>query len=678
MTMPLDGDGLEPVLTGHVVPPSSARPIAAKILIVDDDPRNLLAVEEMLRAPGYELVLVQSGEEALRQVLANDFALILLDVQMPRIDGYEVAALIRNRSRSSRVPIIFLTAFNTDELQVFRGYTAGAVDYVFKPIQPVILRSKIEVFVDLYRKTEEVRQHADEERRLLMENLRIRGEKLQAEQELRRRDEQHSLILRALPLVLYNAEAGGAGQLQFVSDNVAQVTGFTAAEFLKEGFWTSRLHPEDRGHVLRQFETLAQSHSVTMEYRLQAADGSERHILDQAILVRDEAGLPREVFGLWLDVTDRKQMELRLVHASKLEALGRLTGGIAHDFNNMLSVVIGSLDLLNRSLQDDDRAKKRVSMAMEGAQRCAALTSRLLAFSRRQPLRSEHVDVRELVNSMEEMLDRTLGDSIDLAIEAAVDAWPVMTDRSQLESVLLNLVLNARDAMTQGGRLLLRVVNVPAKGEEPDSLVVSVTDTGTGMPPEVKERVFEPFFTTKELGRGTGLGLSTAYGFAKQSGGEIDIDSTLGVGTTVSLHLPRSSEDAPIAAAQDLVKVKREGRGQCVLVVEDDPKVREVARSTIESLGYEVLEAGDALAARAVLDAREDVKLVFSDVNMPGAVNGIALCREIQEHRPHVHVLLTSGFLNEDRSTDGVDLLLKPYRADDLAARMHTLLGNTN
>src|SRR5918998_3890126 len=227
--------------------------IPAKILVVDDDQRNLFAVEEMLRAPGIEIVLADSGEAALRRVLQDDFAVVLLDVKMPGMDGYEAAHLIRGRPRSSRVPIIFLTAFNKDDLHIFRGYTAGAVDYVFKPIEPLILRSKVDVFVDLYRKTEEIRRQGEEERRLLIENLQVRGEKLKAEQELRRAQERQEAILRSLPVVVTSRDVEPPFPALFVSDNVERLTGFPAGRFTGEPeFGLSRIHPEDQDRVARE------------------------------------------------------------------------------------------------------------------------------------------------------------------------------------------------------------------------------------------------------------------------------------------------------------------------------------------------------------------------------------------------------------------------------------------
>src|SRR4051812_23006892 len=276
-------------MTGHVstrasaefaatVPGLSGAPVTAKILVADDDPRNLYVVEEMLRGPGLDIVLVESGEEVLRHVLKDDFAVILLDVRMPRIDGFEVAAMIRGRPRSSRIPIIFLTAYSKDDLHVFRGYSAGAVDYVFKPIEPLILKSKVDVFVDLYRKTEEIRRQGEEERRLLIENLQVRSEKLKAEQALRRREEHQSLVLQSLPIALYTASIKEEHrQLHFTTDRIRTITGFPPEAFLeRDDFWTSRLHSDDRERVLQQLAAIDEEGSVALEYRWRCADDVDR------------------------------------------------------------------------------------------------------------------------------------------------------------------------------------------------------------------------------------------------------------------------------------------------------------------------------------------------------------------------------------------------------------------
>jgi len=676
-----DDTGVTPDEFRLVSARSLSDPIAAKILVVDDDPRNLIAVEEVLRAPGVEIVTADSGESALRHVLNHDFAVILLDVQMPRLDGYEVASLIRNRPRSSRVPILFLTAFNKDDMHVFKGYSAGAVDYVFKPIEPLILKSKVDIFVDLYRKTEEIRRQAEQERRLLMDNLHVRSEKLKAEQALRRREEHQSIVLQSLPIALYTASVGeDQRQLHFTNESVERITGFSPAAFLESpDFWLSRINPEDRDRVLAQLRHLEEEGAVNLEYRWRCADGVERHFLDQTVLTRDDDGSPHEFFGMWFDITERKQMEQNLLHASKLEAVGRLTGGIAHDFNNMLSVVIGNLDLLKKSIQGNEKAERRVHMALESAQHCADLTYRLLTFSRRQALQVSTIDVTGLMPSLLELMGRTLGENIHASFKkAGEDIWPIQVDRAQLEAALLNLAVNARDAMPDGGDLTIGVENrlVEEGRSTPggEFVVISVSDTGIGMPPDVIEKVFEPFFTTKESGKGTGLGLSMVYGFVQQCHGYVEVESEPNAGTTIRIFLPRSHE-APENATNNQTSVAHPfGDGRTVLVVEDNPAVRQVARSTLHSLGFEVLEAENGDEAARLVKAGKDIDIVLSDVRMPGELSGIDLARLIQRERPEIQVLLTTGYFDGEEELEGLNLLYKPYRATDLAEKIQSLV----
>ncbi len=658
--------------------------VPAKILVVDDDPRNLIAVEEILRGPGIEIIKADCGEAALREVLKYDFAAILLDVQMPRLDGYEVAGLIRNRSRSSRVPILFLTAFNKDDMHVFRGYSAGAVDYVFKPIEPLILKSKVDVFVDLYRKTEEIRRQGEEERRLLMENLRVRSEKLKTEQALRRREEHQSIVLESLPIALYTASVReDHRQLHFTNESIERITGFPPSAFLESSdFWSSRLHPDDRERVLTQLHELTDHGTLTLEYRWTCADGTERFFLDQTVLMHDDEGRPREFFGMWFDITERKQMEQNLLHASKLEAVGRLTGGIAHDFNNMLSVVIGNLDLLQRAIKGNAKAEPRVRMAMEGAQRCADLTHRLLAFSRRQPLQVSIIDVGSLMPGLLELMRRTLGEHINVSLQLEEGICPIEVDRAQLEAALLNLAVNARDAMADGGDLSITVGTQEldeTKVENPgDFVAISVRDTGIGMAPEVLQRVFEPFFTTKESGKGTGLGLSMVYGFVQQSHGHVEIDSAPNEGTTIRLYLPRAHGTAETLSEKQARDAVPFGAGQTVLVVEDNPAVRQVAISTLSSLGFDVIEAETGDEAATMLRTNDQIRLVLSDVRMPGGLSGIDLARIIKNEKPDVQVILTTGYVDNEETIEDVELLYKPYRATDLAEKIQALLEQSH
>ena len=682
----------------------SLPPPEARILVVDDDPRNLLAMRETLGDLGATLVLARSGEEALKHVLDEDFAVILLDVHMPDMDGYETAELIRHRRKSRHIPILFLTAINKDEMHIFRGYSTGAVDYMFKPVDPVILRSKVSVFVDLYRKTEEVKRQAELKQRLMTENFRVRTEKMMAEQALRRSEERQALIVRSLPIVLYTTEIGIGSPFRYVTENVETLFGFPAERILREpGFWESRIHPDDRKRVRAHMAGLAgdglstATATATVEYRWRDAEETYRVLLDQAIALRDPDGEALEVCGTILDVTETREMQNQLAHAQKMETIGQLTGGIAHDFNNMLTVVIGSLERLGRLVGDNPRAARKLDMALQASLRCADLTRRLLAFARRQQLNPERVDIEALVRNMGELMERTLGPTVEVAIASTPPLCPALVDRTQAESALLNLVINARDAMPGGGRLTIETSTVtvdedatPAPADlhlKPGKYVcLSVSDTGSGMAPEVLERAFEPFYTTKEVGKGTGLGLSMIHGFVKQSGGVIRVESEVGRGTTFHLYIPcapdeaeteRSAETAG-SPSDDAPYDALKGQGEVVLVVDDEQHVRDVAALTLQDLGYTVLKAADGPQALELLRDTPRVDLLFTDIIMPGGMNGMELAREGLRLRPGLKLLYASGYAHgvggEDAEGPGAEMLVKPYRDRDLARSVRAAL----
>jgi len=665
---------------GGMIPAAARR---ARILLVDDDERNLFAMEEVLADVG-EVVKARSGEEALKRLLADDFAVILLDVFMPGMDGYETASLVRSRERSRRVPIIFLTAVNKDDAHMLRGYAMGAVDYVFKPVEPLILKSKVTVFVDLFEKTQEVTRKAEQEQALLREYFRVRTEKIVAEQALRRSEERQGVIIRSLPIALY---AGLVGDLllspQFVGGNIEGITGFPAQRFQDTpGLWADRIHPEDRDRVLGSFERLGTTGSLSVEYRWRCADEQYRFLLDQAVLVRDDNDQPKEILGTLLDVSERRRLEQQLVLAQKMEAIGKLTGGIAHDFNNMLTVVTINLDRLRKALAEDARSLRQVEMALEGATRCADLTRQLLAFARRQPLQPKAVDLNDLVIAVADMVRRVLGEEIELSIDCGQELWLTSADPTQVESALLNLVVNARDAMPRGGTLRIATSNVRLGDEDraryvdvtPGEYVsLSVSDTGEGIPPEIVDHVFEPFFTTKEMGRGSGLGLSIIYGFVKQSGGHLMLDTRVGRGTTITILLPRADAALVPASASAILPetdVPRAAVGEVVLAVEDDPGVRLAAVSALKDLGYIVEEAENAATALDALERLPRVDLLFTDLAMPGELDGRGLAAEAVRRKPGLRVLLTSAYADrlsvEARGT-ALRFLGKPYREPELA-----------
>ncbi len=404
--------------------------------------------------------------------------------------------------------------------------------------------------------------------------------------------------------------------------------------------------------------------------------------------VIDEAGRIIRIAGTVQDVSERRQIEQQLVHAQKMEAVGSLTGGLAHDFNNLLGIIIGNLDLLNDQLPEGE-PKELATDALEAALHGADLTLRLLAFARKQPLRPQRLNPNQLITDLSRLLGRTLGEAVQIELRLTPDLWSVLVDPAQLEATLTNLATNARDAMPGGGRLTIATrngwVDDGAAGRYPDVIpgehvLIEVADTGTGIRPEILARIFEPFFTTKEVGKGTGLGLSMVFGFVKQSGGHINVSSTPGQGTVFRLHLPRA--EPGLDPASDAASRRTAPRGgETILVVEDNAAMRGIVVKQLQQLGYAVVEADTAADALEVLAAEPEIALLFTDVVMPGGMDGVALAREAVARWPRLRVLLTSGipetyFRAGSAPGPHPRMLTKPYRRGELARAVRDALDS--
>lgn len=533
------------------------------ILLVDDQPAKLLSYEVILRDLGENLLKAGSGQQALEKILKNDIAVILIDVCMPDLDGFELAQMIRDHPRFRSIAIIFVSAVSVNEIDLLRGYEYGAVDYIPVPVVPDLLRAKVRIFADLYRKTRELEQ-------------------LNAELERR---------------------------------------------------------------VAERTAALAEANAL----------------LEQRVKER----------------TAEREAALAQVHEmQKLESLGQLTGGLAHDFNNLLMGIMGSLDYIARKVTLDAKAERFLKGARENAERGAGLTRRLLAFARRQELRPEPVPINGLIEGMSDMLRRSLGPTIDVQISVQEDLPAVLADPNQLEVAILNLALNARDAMPDGGRLTITAVDDTMAA---DTLVVKagryvrieVGDSGTGMDSETLKRCTEPFFTTKEMGKGTGLGLSSVHGLAVQSGGGLRIMSEPGNGTMVQLWFPVSSALSTGGAGKQQEDRAHAAESQQILVVDDEPLVGLLTKSMLEELGHAVTLVQSAAAALDLLHADTRFDLVITDHAMP-VMTGSALAEEIRRHFPEIPIILATGYAEVPPTValSSLQRLTKPYDIEQLAVAL--------
>jgi signal transduction histidine kinase len=656
-------------------------PERTQVLVVDDDERNLHAIKTVLEDVA-DVVLARSGEEALRHLLKADFAVILLDVYMPGMDGYETAQLIRSREHTKRIPIIFISAINKDNEHLARGYAMGAVDYVFKPVEPIILQSKVSVFVDLFQMRREIQNKALQEKKLQDENILAHTERLRAERELSRVLRRQSAIIESLPIVFYleNRDAP-ARALHFVSGNFLALTGYTFESLAAEpDLWLDRTHPDDRARLAAAWAARHDGLDYAVEYRWQTADGSYKHFLDQALPLADSP----EYAGTLLDVTDRKELESELLHARKMDAIGQLTGGIAHDFNNLLTAVLGGLELIEARAQIKPEHQKFLAVTRRAAEQGASLVARLLVFARKQKLEPASIDIAALSSAVTQLLSHTLGGLVTLEWHVSDELWQPYADAGQLELALMNLAINARDAMPNGGTIDIRCHN--AKGRDiglaqGDYVVLAVSDTGCGIAQEDIERVTEPFYTTKMAGKGTGLGLSMVYGFARQSGGTVRIQSHVNEGTTVEIWLPRALSTSNLALAIDACASKAATDPPSadtlrVLLVDDHDEVRVTVAELLEELGYRTLVAASGNQAMALFSEHKDaVDVVVSDYAMP-SMSGSELIQKIREQRPGIAAIIITGYAEAIANLpDDTLVIAKPFTPKQLQMAIASASG---
>jgi signal transduction histidine kinase len=533
------------------------------VLLVDDQPSKLLSYEVILQELGENLIKATSGCQALEQLLRHEVAVILVDVSMPELDGFELAAMIREHPRFTRTAIIFVSAIHLSELDSLRGYQAGAVDYLPVPVVPALLRAKVRVFCDLYRKTRQL-------------------ESLNAELEQR-------VAERTAELKAVNEE---------------------------------------------------------LERRVEAR------------------------------TREREEALAQVAEMQKLESLGQLTGGLAHDFNNLLTVVISSIEMASKRVQDDERLTLWLGRAMEAAVSGAALTKRMLAFARRQDLKPESFPIAEAVNGMVEMMSHSLDPRLRIVVDLPTDLPPVRIDRNQFEVALLNLGLNARDAMPSGGELLIKARRadaafLPEKLAPGAYVRLSVADTGVGMNAETLRRASEPFFTTKPAGKGSGLGLSMVQGLTLQSGGAMQIESQPDIGTRVSLWLPASPAERSAKREQSDAALAINS-GLRILLVDDDPLVLTTTSDMLRELGHDPVAFGSAGKALEALRTGERPDLAILDYAMP-EMTGDALAKLVRELCPKLPLFLATGYSDQEKR--GVDLprLAKPFTMAELTKQISAL-----
>jgi len=709
---------------------------AISILLVDDRPENLLSLEELLSHQGYELVKATSGNQALQLTLKRDFALVLLDVQMPEMDGFETAELMRANPKTRHIPIIFVTAGMRDLQFQFKGYDAGAVDYLAKPIEPLFLQSKVRIFAELYRQRREIELHKNhleelvllrtselsesaaelktsnerlqywnnelkttEEllRRQVLESLETRDQLLATEEMLRVQIGEYETTQRLLnesnaslqtlfdvsPLAII-VSSFPDGIIREINLTFSNDFGYTDKDVIGKrgldiGLWS------DADDLESFMKLLLERQGVSgFGTEIRTFQGIIRNVLLYIKLLdyKDENCL----LIVFMDVTEQKRMEDQIRQTQKMDVIGQLAGGIAHDFNNMLTAILGSAELMTRFVTENSPAMRLLGNIEKAASRSAELTGKLLAFSRKGKKNDVHVLIDTTINEVISLLERTIDKKIALKTKLTAKNSTVTGDPTLLQNALLNLGVNARDAMPEGGVITFATANVVLDAEFCGStsfditpgpyIEISISDTGVGMKKDVLQRIFEPFFTTKEVGKGTGLGLAAVYGITTDHHGCITVQSEPGIGTIFKLYFPLSFQNKPeIESTEDIVR----GSGG-ILLVDDEQIIRFVGQELLEDLGYRVYLAEDGEQALAVYAReRENISLVILDLVMP-VLGGKETLERLKKNYPDILVLISSGF-HRDGAADELQklgakgFLKKPYLRQELYKAVAETLG---
>jgi PAS domain S-box-containing protein len=671
-----------------------------RVLLADDNADLRDYIGRLLIDNGYEVEQVENGEAALAALRLRRPDLLITDVMMPRLDGFGLLRAVRDDAALRDLSVVMLSARAGDDAKV-EGLDAGADDYLTKPFSARELLARVAANIAMARLRHEAAAAVSS-----------------SEARAREQAERVQLALDAGAIVgtwVWNVQTDHfEGDERFARAFGLEPERCRTGLALRDV--VASIHEEDRDRVAADIaEALRRGGPYRCEYRVRQHDGVFRWIEANGRVDLDAAGAPSRFPGVLIDIehrraieaalrelnqelesrvrqaiAQREQVEEALRQSQKMEAVGQLTGGIAHDFNNLLTGISGSLQMLETRVSQGrlDAVPRYVDAAQGATKRAAALTQRLLAFSRRQTLDPKPTNLNRLIADMEELVRRTSGPTIMVEVVGAAGLWPVLIDQNQLENALLNLCINARDAMPDGGRLTIETANRwldADAGLEHDLapgqyVSLAVTDSGIGMTKETIGRIFEPFFTTKPLGQGTGLGLSMIYGFVRQSNGQIRVDSEPGQGTTMCLYLPRHHGDAAGAEAAETGAAGMEcGFGETVLVVDDEPTVRLLMVDLLQDAGYRVLEAPDGPAGLKILQSDTRVDLLLTDVGLPGGMNGRQVADAGRVVRPDLKVLFITGYAENAVIGNGqlapcMQVITKPFAMEALANKVRDMI----
>jgi len=653
-----------------------------KILSVDDNPENLYLIEAVGRAHGFEVHSAENGLVALDRLAEETFDLIVSDVLMPEMDGFQLCHEVKCRERTQHIPFVFYTATYTAREDAELGLLLGASRYIVKPVDP---DEFVAMLIEVVGETRSNGSHSTDARlkkpadylraytARLVSKLDHKVEQLQrAEREreavqaaLQQSEERfrRAVLEAPIPIAIHT----GDGQILQLNRAWVEQSGYSAAQLATMQDWAAQTGAG-----------APESGRDGDETSIRTASGKLRTWVFRSAALGAMPDGSRMMITMAMDVTERRSLERQLAQAQKMEAIGQLAGGVAHDFNNLLTVISGYSELLVQSLTDPDPACQHVREISQAAERASALTRQLLAFSRKQVLEPANVDINSIIRESQGMLRRLIGEDVEIRIVLSPEEMCALVDAGQLVQVIMNLSVNARDAMPQGGRLTIETSAARLEDDPGTYVCLAITDTGVGMDEATLAHAFEPFFTTKAPGAGTGLGLSTVYGIVKQSNGHVTVTSEPGCGTTFRVYLPRIFEPASAPEKQGAAPVHG---SETVLLVEDEPALRKLAREILRLAGYKVIEAANSGEALLACErSSSEIALMITDLVMPG-MSGWDLARRLTTLHPEMKVLYMSGYSHHAALPEGGierhdEFIQKPFTPTSLQEKVRRVLDN--
>ena len=667
------------------------------IVIVDDKNENLYFLEQLLKGSGYEVSTALNGKQALEKLNAHPFDLIISDILMPVMDGFELCRRVKKDDRLRAIPFIFYTATYTEKKDEEFALSLGASKFLIKPQDPEVFLKIIKDVIEDAKAGKILPKSApstDEKEifKLYNERLVNKLEKkiLELEKERKARHEVEKEINMLAHAIKSIGECVSVTDLDdnilFVNESFLKTYGYSKEELIGQpiSIVRSKRNPKE---VVENIRPRTLSGGWQGELIQKRKDGSEFPVSLSTSVIRDDKGKAIAMIGVSSDITQQRELEEQFRQAQKMEAIGRLAGGVAHDFNNLLTVINGYSELLLMRLKKGDPLYKQVNEIRQAGLRAGNLTRQLLAFSRKQVLQPVVLDIKNTIKDMDKMLHRLISESIELRTILDPNLCYIKTDPGQIEQVILNLVINARDAMPFGGKLTIEAKNIEFKESfywedleiaAGKYVMLAISDTGTGMDAETKKHIFEPFFTTKNEEQGTGLGLSTVYGIVKQSGGFINVYSEKGAGSTFKLYFPSVKEPA-VTIKNKAVSSKSLTGSETILVVEDENNLRQLACEILRTHGYNVLEATNGGSALLKCEKyKKPIHLILSDVVMP-EMSGKELVNRLLSIHPEMKVLYMSGYTDDAVIRHGVledkvQFLQKPFSPFSLLEKIRTIL----